>query len=269
MGTNRRWAFYPETISRWIPDRQASVLVVAGGLGDRDVFRDLGFRNVVISNMDERTPPGEFAPFAWRREDAQKLNAPANSYDYVVEHNGLHHLHSPHLGLTEMYRVARKGVVFFEARDSMAMSVARRLRIAGDYEQSAVFSQDGKHGGVNNTHIPNYIYRWTEREVEKTIASYDPTARHVFRYRHGATMPFGLTLEKGRGRLLMAALISPFFKTLTTLFRGQGNQFAAMIEKPAIPEALHPWLTQRDGELHFNFDWARRRYRAGVEGAHG
>lgn len=269
MTKDTRWAFYPETLKRWLPDRSASVLVVAGGPGDHGVFRDLGFSDVTISNMDTRTPPEAFAPFAWRLEDAQHLALPDDSFDYVVEHNGLHHLYSPHLGLTEMYRVARKGVIFFESRDSLVMRIACALNLAFEHEHSAVFSQDGMHGGVNNTEIPNYIFRWTEREVVKTIASYNPTAKHVFRYRYGATMPFALTLEKGRLRMLLAWCMQPFFKAITGMFRGQGNQFAVMIEKPNIPEALYPWLVHRDGAPHFNKEWARRRYRPEIEGALG
>ena len=31
------------------------------------------------------------------------------AFDFVVVHQGLHHCHSPHRGLLEMYRVARRG----------------------------------------------------------------------------------------------------------------------------------------------------------------
>jgi hypothetical protein len=40
------------------------------------------------------------------------------------------------------------------------------------YEYSAVKNDD--HGGVDNTNIPNFVYRWSEREVLKLISSYKP-----------------------------------------------------------------------------------------------
>ena len=40
-----------------------------------------------------------------------------------------------------------------------------------EYEHAAVFYNDCVFGGVKNTPIPNFIYRWTRRDIEKTIAA--------------------------------------------------------------------------------------------------
>ena len=41
-----------------------------------------------------------------------------NAVDFCIAHNGLHHCVSPHQGLLELFRVARRGIVVFEPRDS-------------------------------------------------------------------------------------------------------------------------------------------------------
>jgi hypothetical protein len=40
------------------------------------------------------------------------------------------------------------------------------------YEYSAL--KNDSNGGVDNTNIPNFVYRWTEREVLKLMNSYKP-----------------------------------------------------------------------------------------------
>jgi hypothetical protein len=185
------------------------------------------------------------------------------SYDYVVVHAGLHHLRSPHRGLTEMYRVARKGVALLEARDSATMRLIEGINPTQRYEHSAVFYSEGKFGGVNNTEIPNYIYRWTEREIEKTISSFSPTVRHRFQYRYGFAAPSTLSLERGNLlKRLIVMLAMPAFRVLTAICPRQRNLCAAFIEKPVLGEGLHPWLCLHDGEVQFDHKWAATRYKA-------
>ncbi len=257
MSIKARHDFYRDTISEWIPDRNASILVVAGGTADHGVLLSLGFSNVTISNMDSRMNGAEFAPFAWRKEDGESLKLESESFDYTVVHAGLHHMPSPHRGLTEMYRVARKGVAIFEARDSFTMRLLERLGLTQSYEHSAVYDE-GNSGGVNNTDIPNYVYRWTEREVEKTIASYAPGYKHRFRYRHGSTSPS--TPELGFFRRLAVTLATPGFLLFSALFPGQRNLFAAFIEKPKAGQSLHPWLKVSAGRVCFDREWGTKRY---------
>ena len=118
--------------------------------------------NVLVTNLD-----GSEA-----QQDAERLTFADKSFDVVIVHAGLHHCYSPHRALLEMYRVARKVVVAFESRDSLTMRTAVRLGLTLDYETDSL-TADGK-GGVAETGIPNFVYRWTERDVIKTIASFDP-----------------------------------------------------------------------------------------------
>ncbi len=260
--SSSRSDFYADTISAWIPDRHSTVLIVAGGDTDHAIFAALGFNRVTISNLDSRMNGSEFQPYDWRFLDAEHLELTDGSYDYVVVHAGLHHLRSPHRGLTEMYRVARKGVVFLESRDSLTMRLIERLNLTQPYEHAAVFYSEGKFGGVTNSEIPNYVYRWTEREVEKTISSYSPTVRHRFRYRYGVGAPSTLKLERGNVlRRLLVMLAVPAFRVFTAVFPRERNLFACFVEKPAPGEGLYPWLKLHEGEVRFNHEWADVRYK--------
>ena len=182
-------SFLSEILRKTGIPRDQSVLVVCGGEFDRDTLLEEGYTAVTISNLDDRVRGDEFAPYAWSFQDAEALSFPDRSFDYCIVHAGLHHCASPHRALLEMYRVARHGVLAFEARDSLLMRMAVRAGRVPVYETCAVRSHNFRYGGVRNTGVPNYIYRWTETEVEKTIASYAPHAPHQRRTSGGHQHP--------------------------------------------------------------------------------
>jgi SAM-dependent methyltransferase len=161
-------------------DANASVLVICGGNFDRDTWRGAGFTNVTISNLS----PSDTEC----RVDAENIPYDANAFDVVAVHAGLHHCYSPHRALLEMYRVARKGVIVVESRDSLAMRIAGTFGLVPDYELEALVNLRA-FGGVANSAIPNFVYRWTKHEVEKTICSGDPVHRHVIRHLYGLRLP--------------------------------------------------------------------------------
>ena len=79
-----------------------------------------------------------------------------------------------------MYRVARKGIIVIESRRSLLMQIANRLGLSPEYEVEAVVGSELERGGVDNTAIPNYIYRWTEDELMRAINHTIPAAGIVF-----------------------------------------------------------------------------------------
>ena len=238
-------SFYAETLARLALPLDTRVLVVCGGTFDRDVFFSLGFQNVTISNVDERVKGHEFAPYAWSFQDAESLSFADGSFDFVVVHAGLHHCASPHRALLEMYRVARKGVLCFEARDNMLIRVAKRLGVVPDYELGAVRAHQFRWGGVRNTCVPNYVYRWTENEVQKTVASYAPHARHVIQFFYGLQVPPGrLPLSRYAGLRWTETAAQRTVRVVARVLPGQCNLFAFFIQKPLDTE-LFPWLKSR------------------------
>ena len=259
-----RGSFYRRAVERLLDDgcltREMSVLVTCGGDLDRDVLRSLGFEDVTITNLDERLGEDAFAPYAWSYADAEALPFADASFDWAVVSAGLHHCRSPHRAVLELYRVARRGVLGLESRDSASMRIAVRLGLVDEYEVTAVAAHGLAAGGVANTAVPNYVYRWTEREFEKTIASYAPHARHRFLYLRELEIPWSVVDAGGglRGRVLRS--LAPVARATARVAPSQANLFAFAAVKPRGPEGLQPWLRQGPSGPEPDGDWIRSRY---------
>lgn len=257
-----RIQFYKETIGYWIKDKSASILVVASGKNDMGVFESLGFSNVVISNFDTRMKTDDFHPYTHSFQNAENLTFEDNSFDYVVVHAALHHCHSPHKALLEMYRVAKKGVIVIESRDSLLMRLIIKLNLTQVYEHAAVFYNSCKFGGVANTDIPNFVYRWTEREIEKTINSYAPYVRHKFYYRYGNDLPRSTKMRRAENyKMFFVYLLYPFYRLFAAIFPRQQNLFAVFIEQPDLEAQHFEWLKYKDGKFSFNKEWGEKYYK--------
>src|SRR6185312_16748960 len=119
---DRVTGFYVDVLERLLKQGTLAtadrVLVVCGGPLDDAVMRTVGFNEFVITNIEGSAGA--------RPQDAQNLSFDDGAFDAVIVHAGLHHCHSPHRALLEMYRVARKCVIAFEARDSFVMRTAVR-----------------------------------------------------------------------------------------------------------------------------------------------
>jgi len=256
--------FYGDLLKKLVESgllsRDMSVLVVCGTLKDRTVFVELGFTNVTISNLDTRAPSDEFSPYVWSYQDAEKLDFADEHFDFIVVNAGLHHCQSPHRGLLEMYRVARKFILVIEARESLLMKIALRTGLAEEYEVCNVVTEGLEFGGVRNTLVPNYVYRWTEREVTKTIASYAPHAKHDIVFHYDLKFPFSSLVDRHSIYLITAIALYPFVKLASKLFPKQSNLFAFVIKKPSLPQELFPWLKLEENNVVLNRSWIEKRY---------
>ncbi len=265
---NERSSFYRRVLEQLLEEgvirRDMSVLVVAGGPADRDAFRELGFEQVTISNVDEKVAAEELEPYEWSFQDAEALTYPDGSFDLTVVSAGLHHCRSPHRALLELYRVARVAALALESRDSALMRVAVKLGAVDEYELAAVAAHGLRSGGVANTSTPNYVYRWSEREVEKTVASFAPHARHRIRFFREFELPEAL-VEIDRGaRAGVLRLARPVVTGITHVLPRQANLFAFAIEKPRLPDDLQPWMRAEGGELQPDPEVVARRYGDGA-----
>jgi hypothetical protein len=144
------------------------------------------------------------------------------------------------------------------------MKLIIKLNLSTEYEHFAVYYNDCKYGGVDNTEIPNYIYRWTEREIIKTIQSYAPQHKHFFKFDYASVYPCTPDIELNNTlKVIFLALAKPFYIILSTIFYKQQNQFAIFIEKPQNDKDLYPWL-KRDSisnRIGFNKFWGQQRYK--------
>jgi SAM-dependent methyltransferase len=240
-----RLGFYERVLAALIEHRRVQrdwrVLVAAGGQVDRDAFQAAGFTDVTITNVSPE--PGE------EFQDVESLTYADDSFDLAVISAGLHHCASPHRALLELYRVAGKGVLALEARDSASMRAALRLGVVDEYELTAVADNDFASGGMRNSQVPNYVYRWTEREVEKTIQSAHPERRHTYVWFRELELPVSVLELSGKGRWKLAA--APL-RLVTRVFPKQANLFAFAVFRGE----LQPWM--RDAAT-VDADEVRRR----------
>jgi SAM-dependent methyltransferase len=239
--------FYFETVRRLLDESwllaDHEVLVVAGGEADREVLVAAGATTVTISNLDERMQGDEFAPYRWSFQDAENLTYPDESFDVCVVHQGLHHCRSPHRALLEMYRVARFGIVVFEPQETLLTRLGVRLGIGQQYECAAVAGNDLRWGGVQNTAIPNFVYRWTEREVRKCLAANDPTGEPRIRCFFDLRVP-GAVAHRMRtpSARAIARVAVPAARLALRFAPSQANAIAIVADKLDPSNDLHPWL---------------------------
>ena len=166
----RRKKFYSKIIKKYLKYKiESSILVLGAGSLDRQVLDE--YSNIFFTNIDQQND-------IKIKSDIDMRNLPYDdeSYDYVITHASIHHCSKPHAAVLEMLRIAKSGVIFIESRDCFLTRLSCWLGLSEIYEYSAV--NNDEHGGVDNTNIPNFVYRWTEREVWKLISSYKPLNKY-------------------------------------------------------------------------------------------
>ena len=168
-----RWKFYEKNLNKFI-NKELSILIIGGSEREYELFTNLHFKNFTLSNFNPHLKKFSYKTI---HVDATKIDFKDNSFDYVVTHASIHHIRKPHLAILEMYRVSKIGTLIIEGNDSWLMRVSTNLKISEDFEVSSV-DKKNKLGGVEESGIPNYVYRWTEREIFKTLSSYEPEIEH-------------------------------------------------------------------------------------------
>lgn len=266
-----RTEFYEHVLGELLRDglirTDMSVLVSCGGSVDRDVLGGLGFRDVTITNVDDRAPAEAYAPCRWEQQDAEALTYSNESFDVAIVSAGLHHCRSPHRALLELYRVARVAVVAIEARDSALMRLVTRLGLSDEYEVSAVADQGLRAGGVENSSTPNFVYRWTEREIRKAIASNAPHVRHRIRFFHHYELPLArLSMHGSARRRAVSKVLGWLAAVLDHTLPRQANQFAFVVERPQLPGDLQPWMAMDGPDAVPDRAAISRKYRIGGHG---
>lgn len=114
-----------------------------------------GVKNIVASDITikklKKNKKNKRYIFEIKKENAEHINYKDDSFDYVLCKESFHHFSRPLVGLYEMLRVARKGVVLIEPNDFKAFN-------------------DHKYVNQYET-VGTYVYRISKREIEKTAYS--------------------------------------------------------------------------------------------------
>jgi SAM-dependent methyltransferase len=245
-------------------DLGSRVLVVGGSDDDHDVLSRVGFKNVTVSDFEtnQNVVAREAAAGPRCSIDVEDIQLPNDSFDLIFAHEVLHHCRSPHRALCEMLRTSKKYVMFLEPHDSQWMRWLVAMRLSFPFELPAVIHHHGKFGGVRNSQIPNYIYRWNRFEVLKTASSFMPERTFSLichPYWDFNVDEYELSLRRKTKLGLITSAIGPRnFLGILRRLKGvlnwipvterQGNKFFCVVEKH---EELQPWLCKSSEGIVF------------------
>jgi SAM-dependent methyltransferase len=112
---------------------------------------------IYVSDLSEnalKTTLRLFPQFQGQTEDNERLSFDDDFFDFSFIAASLHHLPRPVLGLYELLRVSKHGVIIIEPNDSWLTRLAGKMGLAQEYEV---------HG--------NYVYRFSRRDVKKIASS--------------------------------------------------------------------------------------------------
>jgi SAM-dependent methyltransferase len=235
-------------------DRSQPALVLGGAQEDIDILNACGFEQIVLSNLDA----------AGMALDAENIALADDSYPVVFAHAVLHHCRCPQKAVGEMVRVSQQHVFFLEPNDSWALRMLVRLGFSFPYELAAVTAHEYLRGGMRDGPIPNYIYRWTGHEVEKSVASYHPERQFKVRaypywdfyvneyelLRRKESRVAALAEKVGPRNLMRVLRLGQAVLNLAPPLRLQGNKFFCAISK----RELQPWIEMRDGSCYLKRD---------------
>lgn len=235
-----RFKFYQQNILKYL-EKDSKILIVGAGIDDFELFEKNNYLNFTCSNLGGKQINGK----SFKQIDINKIEELDESYDYVVAHACIHHCSRPHNGILEMYRVSKKGILVIESKDSLMMRIMTKLNLAEEYEISAINNPDtfGDHGGVDNSNIPNFVYRWTENEVTKLINSYDPKYKYQINFEY--EFDYANLYKKLKNNIFkkVLKLFFPLFVlVLKILLKKQANLFAFFINKRESKKSKHSWI---------------------------
>jgi ubiquinone/menaquinone biosynthesis C-methylase UbiE len=233
-----RFKFYQNQILKFL-HKDKSILVLGASSDEASLFHKLQFKKITLSNLDLAQLKGaEKYNFKKIKIDFRNLfKLENNSYDYVAVHASIHHTSKPHNTLLEMYRIAKHGILIIESNDSFIMRLSVKLNFSEDFEKSAV-NESNYGGGVDESNVPNYVYRWTEREVKKLFYSYQPDKKIniVFDYQDNIFNE-GLSNNSIRKKIIKFSYI--FLKIIFFIFPKQKNLMSIYIDKKNYKKRIY------------------------------
>jgi len=225
-----RFEFYQNQILKFL-HKNKSILVLGASSDEANLFHKLQFKKVTLSNIDLSQLKGaQKYNFKLIKVDFRNLfKLKNNSYDYIAVHASIHHTSKPHNTLLEMYRIAKHGILIIESNDSFIMRLSVKLNFSEDFEKSAV--NESTYGeGVDGSNVPNYVYRWTEREIKKLFYSYQPDKKINIFFNYQDNI-FNEGLSDNLIKKIIITFSYIFLKIIFFLFPKQKNLISIYIDK--------------------------------------
>lgn len=225
-----RFKFYEEQILKYLK-KNKTILVLGASYAEAALFHKLKFKKVTLSNINlDQLKNTNIFNFKRKKLDFKFLeNVKKNSYDFVIVHASIHHTSKPHNALLDMYRIAKDGVLIIESNDSYIMKLAVKLKFSEEFEKSAL-NKNFFVGGVDGTNTPNYVYRWTEREIRKLFFSYEPDKEINIKFDYQNNI-YNENLSNNPLKKVIVVLSYIFLKLLFIIFPKQQNLMSIYIDK--------------------------------------
>ena len=89
--------------------------------------------------------------------------------------------------MADYHHISREQLDLYKIQDILQNDI--KLKLSEEYELSAI-KKNITTGGVDNTSIPNYVYRWTEREIIKLMKSFRPDLKIKIFFDYGSHIKF-------------------------------------------------------------------------------
>jgi ubiquinone/menaquinone biosynthesis C-methylase UbiE len=227
-----RWKFYEKNLNKYI-NKKASILLIGASEREQELFKSLQYENFLLSNFK---PDSTKNLYKIIHVDATKIDFKDSSFDYVITHACIHHMRKPHLAILEMYRVSKIGTLIIEGNDSFLMRISAKLKMSEEFEVSSV-DKANKLGGVEESGIPNYIYRWNEREIFKTLSSYEPEIEHKIYFNYENDLENSGT-QNHKNNKKIYSFIKLLIKVFFIFFKKQQNLLSIYIDKKELKKRI-------------------------------
>lgn len=145
-----------------------NLLAVCSDYSEAEYFARFPFKEIKVTGITPK--PRKLSAIteqdpriSYEVKNCENLEYESGSFDLVFCKEGLHHLARPVLGLYEMLRVCRTGVIVIEPYDTLLGRLLELIGIASTYE---------RNNSGNIGHRDNFVFRWNRKLFESILNSY-------------------------------------------------------------------------------------------------
>ena len=236
-------------------------------------IRDHGNKNVIPSSLN--TSQLQNAKELGLIENylcinAEKIDLPDNSFDFVVCKEALHHMPRPYMAIYEMIRVAKKGVCFIEPNDPVIdWSPSSQSSISRKIIDNSIVGKSIQYLDSNGQEIYSKFLDWWEDGAFNYV--YTISKREVSKIAQGLGIPSYATL--GFNDIFRSEWAEQYVTENSEGFKNTKEQISLhdqLCSVSGIPENYltgilfketpHPSIVQKLNNLKFDFKITRTRY---------